>query len=224
MNKRCKMTKPTNQTTTQNQVAEDTDNQKHTKSSGLNQDNSSTEHTQPNTLALRVTELEQKLILADSEVKQLKDQLLRTLAESENTRKRMLREKEESQKFAISNFAKDLVGVADNFDRALKNLITTEDPILKNFIEGITMTERQLMSVFEKYNLKKVVPVGERFDGHQHQAVMDVPSSTQAPGTIVDVFQAAFFLHDRLLRPAMVTVAKAALTDADDSNIETGKK
>ena len=154
--------------------------------------------------------LEQKLSEAGQEIGQLKDQLLRTLAESDNIRKRMQREKEDSQKFAVSNFAKDLIAVYDNLERALKNPIATEDPLIKNFIEGVTMTERQLAAVFEKHQLRRIVPIGEKFDGNQHQSVMEVLSSTQLPGTVAEVFQAGFSLHDRLLRPAIVTVVKAA--------------
>lgn len=159
--------------------------------------------------------LEKKLSESIQQVAQLKDQLLRTLAESDNIRKRMQREKEDGQKFAISNFAKDLIPVYDNLERALKNPIVTEDPLIKNFVEGIMMTERQLTTVFEKNHLKRLMPLGEKFDGNQHQSVMEVPSSTQAPGTVAEVFQAGFLLQDRLLRPAIVTVVKAALKDEE---------
>ncbi len=162
--------------------------------------------------------LEQKLSEAGQEIGQLKDQLLRTLAESDNIRKRMQREKEDSQKFAVSNFAKDLIAVYDNLERALKNPIVTEDPLIKNFIEGVTMTERQLAAVFEKHHLRRMVPIGEKFDGNQHQSVMEVLSSTQPPGTVAEVFQAGFSLHDRLLRPAIVTVVKAALKEEGEAS------
>ncbi|MBX7145771.1 MAG: nucleotide exchange factor GrpE [Alphaproteobacteria bacterium] len=145
------------------------------------------------------------------EIAGLKDQLLRALAEVENVRRRGQRDKEETQKYAITAFARDLLNVADNLHRALES-VTDRDQLqdgpLKTLLDGVEMTERQLLATFEKHHVKKFEPLHEKFDSHHHQAMFEIPDTTQTDGTVVQVLQAGYKLHDRLLRPAMVGVAK----------------
>jgi molecular chaperone GrpE len=145
------------------------------------------------------------------EIANLKDQLLRALAEAENIRRRAEREREETSKYAITKFSRDLITISDTLSRALEAIPTeaTELPeAVKNFIEGIKLTEKELISTFERYGIKKIIPQGEKFDHNLHQAMFEVESDEQEPGTIMQVLQAGYVLHDRLLRPAMVGVSK----------------
>ena len=141
---------------------------------------------------------------------QLKDQLLRALAEAENTRRRAQKEREDTAKYAVANFAKDMLAVADNFRRALDSLPkdSAVDDSLKNLVTGIEATERQLSASLERFGIKKIDPKGEAFDPNFHRVMMEVEDPAAKPGTIVQVLQAGYMIHDRLLREALVTVAK----------------
>jgi molecular chaperone GrpE len=148
------------------------------------------------------------------EAGKLKDQLLRTLAEMDNLRKRMEREKAEATLYAASNFAREILSVSDNMERALAtaeadHLKEATQPV-KDLVAGVEMTNRELLNVFERHGIKRVDPMGEKFDPHFHQAVFEVPTNEQPPGTVVQVMQAGFKIGDRVLRPAMVGVARAA--------------
>jgi len=146
-----------------------------------------------------------------AEAADLKDKLLRAHAEVENIRKRSEREKEDTAKYAVSRFARDIVNVGDNFQRAIDAVppgAAEQDSALKSFLEGVTMTERELLNVLERYGIKRVQPAGEPFNPHLHQAVMEIQRSDVPAGTVVQVFQAGFTIEDRVLRPAMVGVAK----------------
>ena len=146
-----------------------------------------------------------------AEAADLKDKLLRAHAEVENIRKRAEREKEDTAKYAVTRFARDIVNVGDNFQRAIDAVppgAAEQDAALKSFLEGVTMTERELLNVLERYGIKRVQPVGEPFNPHLHQAVMEIQRSDVPAGTVVQVFQAGFTIEDRVLRPAMVAVAK----------------
>lgn len=142
----------------------------------------------------------------------LKDQVLRYAAEAENTRRRAEREANDARAFAIQKFARDLLGVADNLSRALAAHPTeSADPAIKNFIVGVEMTEKELMAAFERNGLKKIHPAkGDKFDPHQHQAMMELADTDVAPGAIVEVMQSGYELLGRLVRPAMVVVAAKA--------------
>ncbi|QEX19812.1 protein GrpE [Hypericibacter terrae] len=149
---------------------------------------------------------------ARAEAARLKDQLLRALAETENVRRRGQREREDAQRYAASNFAKDMLAVADNLGRALQHIPAEQldsDPALKTLYDGVAATERQLLSAFERHNIKRIEPLGEKFDSNLHQAMFEVPGTGQPAGTIVQVLQPGYVMHDRLLRAAMVGVAKA---------------
>ena len=146
-----------------------------------------------------------------AEAAELKDRLLRAHAEVENIRKRSEREKEETAKYAVTRFARDIVNVGDNFQRAIDAVpagAAEQDAALKSFLEGVTMTERELLNVLERYGIKRVQPINEPFNPHLHQAVMEIQRTDVPAGTVVQVFQAGFTIEDRVLRPAMVAVAK----------------
>lgn len=149
---------------------------------------------------------------AQAEIARLKDQLLRALAETENLRRRGQREREDALKFAATSFAKEMLPVADNLGRALAAIpagAAEQDPALKALQEGVAATARQLEAAFERQGIRKIDPMGERFDSNLHQAMFEVPGSGQPAGTVVQVLQPGYVLNDRLLRPAMVSVAKA---------------
>ena len=148
----------------------------------------------------------------EAKISELKDQLLRTVADSENLRKRLEREKEQTRKFGIANFAKDLLSIADNLGRALDaapNKEGIEDQAIENFVLGVQMTEQELQKAFDNNNIRKIDPLGEKFDYNFHQAMFEVPTNDHAPGIVLEVVQHGYALHDRLLRPAMVGVSKA---------------
>jgi molecular chaperone GrpE len=149
----------------------------------------------------------------------LKDRLLRAMAETENIRRRSAREKQEASKYGISNFARDLVEVADNLKRALASVPEgsdgAESEAVKNLLSGIEMTDKEVHSVFERHGLKVIHPVGEKFDPNFHQAIAEVPSEEQPHGHVVDVVQTGYGFDGRLLRPAMVTVARGLPKNGD---------
>lgn len=142
------------------------------------------------------------------EVASLKDRMLRAAAEAENTRKRARRDVEEGAKYAVTAFAKDLVGVAENLQRALDN-IPPEQAVLR---QGVEMTQKELLAALERHGVRRIDPLGQKFDHNFHQAVAQIESPEHAAGTIVQVMQAGYVIHDRLLRPAMVGVAKQGET------------
>jgi molecular chaperone GrpE len=145
-----------------------------------------------------------------AEVEGLKDKWLRAHAEMDNIRKRGEREREEAAKYAITKLAKDIVGVGDNFQRAIDAVppgAAEKDPTLKSFLDGVTMTERELLNVLDRHDIKRLHPMNEQFNPHLHQAVTQVPRPDVPNGTIVEVYQAGFTIGERVLRPAMVGVA-----------------
>jgi molecular chaperone GrpE len=155
----------------------------------------------------------------EARVTELKDQLLRAIAEQENVRKRADRERDQIRKFGISNFAKDLLSAADNLRRALdagpENLEGVDDAV-RNLIIGVEMTERELLTAFEKNGIRKIDPMGEKFDYNFHQAMFEVEDTDQEAGTVVQVLQPGYAIEDRVLRPAMVGVAKAGAADVPE--------
>ena len=142
----------------------------------------------------------------------LKDQLLRQMAETENVRKRAEREREEANKYAVTKFARDLLEVADNLTRAVESYEGDHEALsasAQTFLEGVKLTRQALFATFERYKIQKIDPQGQSFDHNFHQAMFEVPTNDHAPGTVVQVLQPGYVIHDRLLRPAMVGVAKA---------------
>jgi molecular chaperone GrpE len=144
---------------------------------------------------------------------QLKEQLLRALAEADNIRKRADREKADLSKYIISNFARDLLGVADNLSRALGAINADQykdDPLVTALIEGIQMTDITFHQILERNGIQKMNPMGEKFDSNFHQAMSEVPHENMAPGHVVEVYQSGYMIQDRLLRPAMVAISKSS--------------
>jgi molecular chaperone GrpE len=165
----------------------------------------------------RIAELE-------AEVARLKDQALRALADQENTRRRAQRDIEENSKYAVSNFARDILPIGDNLRRALDAIpaeVKASDAALAKFAEGVELTERELLNILDRYGIKRIDPVGQPFDHNLHQAVMQVDDANQPPGTVVQVFQTGYTIQGRLLRPAMVTVAKGSPAGAAGAKVDT---
>ena len=146
------------------------------------------------------------------EAAELKDRVLRTLAEMENLRRRTEREIADTRQYAVASFARDLLAVADNMERALKTLSADfrdqADPVVKSHIEGVELTERELIKVMEKHGIKKFDPQGQKFDPNLHQAMMQVPDPSVPDGTVVQVMAPGYMIGERVLRPALVGVAK----------------
>jgi molecular chaperone GrpE len=141
-----------------------------------------------------------------------KDRLLRTLAEMENLRRRTEREIADSRAYGISAFARDILAVADNMDRALgaldKELREKVDAGTKALLDGVELTERELLKVLEKHGVKKFEPLGEKFDPNLHQAMYEVPDPSRPAGTVAQVVQPGYMIGERMLRPALVGIAK----------------
>ncbi|ODT89207.1 nucleotide exchange factor GrpE [Phenylobacterium sp. SCN 70-31] len=144
-----------------------------------------------------------------AEIKALKEQVLRYAAEAENTKRRAEREANDARAYAITKFARDLLGVADTFDRALTAAPQSGEDVVRNFVVGVEMTAKELQSAFDKNGLKKIdPPKGEKFDPHKHQAMMEQPAADGVePGGVIQTLQAGYELLGRLVRPAMVVVA-----------------
>lgn len=159
---------------------------------------------------------EERIAALEAEVSQLKDQLLRALAEAENTRRRARKEVDDTAKYATTNFAKDVLQAPDNLRRALESIPPggrQEDALLDRLAQGVELVERELNAIFERYGIKKIEPLGQPFDHNFHQAIFEVPTAEEPPGTVVQVLAPGYVIHDRLLRPAMVGVAKAPGAD-----------
>ncbi len=151
-----------------------------------------------------------------------KDRLLRTLAEMENLRRRTEREIADTRQYAVANFARDLLAVADNMQRALATLSADfrdqADPVVKSHIEGVELTERELMKVMEKHGIRRFDPQGQKFDPNLHQAMFEVPDPSVPSGTVVQVMQPGYMIADRMLRPALVGVSKGGPKAAPAAN------
>ena len=152
------------------------------------------------------------------QVTDLKDQLMRSLADGENLRKRTLKEIDQAKKYSHITFVRDLVSSVDNLQRALASVPDDNSQLsepVKNLIIGLDIVEKEIITTFEKHNLKQIHPLGEKFDYNFHQAMFEVPTNDTEPGIVVEVSQKGYLLHDRLVRPAMVGISK---------NIEVNEK
>ncbi len=165
---------------------------------------------------------EERVVALEAELAEAQDKLLRALAETENTRRRAQRERADTEKYAISRFAEGLLSVADNLHRALDSLPEAEakDDRTKSLLAGVAATERELLAAFERHGLKRIDPKGERFDHNFHQAVFEMENTGRPAGTVVELLQPGYVLHDRLLRPAMVGVAKGGAPKPDGADDE----
>lgn len=170
-------------------------------------------------------DIPQPINVVMDENKKLKDQLLRALADAENTRRRADRDRDDTLKYSISNFARGLLTVSDNLHRALSAIpddLKSSDPRVGNLIMGIEATERDLASAFDRVGIKKINAMGQPFNAHHHEVMFEGPASGVAPGTIIQVIEEGYMIHDRLLRPARVGVAKAGLSgDAASHTVDT---
>lgn len=155
-------------------------------------------------------DLEARVAALEAEKAELKEQLLRALADAENTRRRIQRELDDKLKYAPAALAKDLLSVADNLGRALGAVPAEvrEQEAVKSLIAGVEMTEKALMEAFAKHGIQRIDPLGQKLDPHRHEAMMEVQDPTKRSGTVAQVFEAGYELKGRLLRPARVAVAK----------------
>jgi len=148
----------------------------------------------------------------EAEKADLKDKLLRVMADMENLRRRTEREMADARTYAVANFARDMLNVADNVRRAIESVPeearTSAEGAFKGLIEGIDLTERDLLKTLERHGVKKLDPQGQKFDPNVHQAMFEVPNPDVPNGTVVQVVQSGYVIGDRVLRPALVGVAK----------------
>jgi len=153
------------------------------------------------------------------EAAELKDRLLRALAEMENLRKRTEREIADARQYGIASFARDILGVADNMQRAIASggdeLRQTGDAHVIALLDGVELTERELLKALEKHGIRKFSPQGEKFDPNLHQAMYEIPDPSVPAGSVVQVIQPGYLIGDRVLRPAMVVVAKGGPKNAE---------
>lgn len=150
----------------------------------------------------------------EEQLAETKDQLLRAMAEVENTRKRAQREKEDMAQYAVTTFARDLLSVADNLNRAIESLSTSDQKetqkVAKTLLEGVEITEKELLKVLEKHKIKKIEALDQPFDPNFHQAMVEIPSDEKEAGIILQEMQTGYTIAGRLLRPALVGIAKKA--------------
>lgn len=159
---------------------------------------------------------EDPLAQLKSENAELKDRLVRALAETENVRRRAEKDKADASAYGVTAFARDILNVSDNLKRALESAPADIPEALKAFVDGVDMTERELLNILERHGIRKVEPeVGEKFDHQFHQAMFEVPTNEHTPGSVMQVVAAGYVIKDRLLRPAMVGVAKGEVQKVD---------
>ena len=154
---------------------------------------------------------------SQGEIKDLKDQLLRSLAENENLRKRTAKEIEQIKKYGHISLLRDFLNVVDNMERAVKSSATESqsETGVKNLIDGIEIVLKEMKSLLDKNQIKKIEPLHEKFDYNFHQAMFEAPSSDYEEGLIIEVIQPGYVLHDRLIRPAMVGVSKGKMVEKE---------
>src|SRR5436309_5600262 len=165
------------------------------------------------------------------EAAELKDRLLRTLADMENLRRRTEREVADARLYGVTNFARDILAVADNMERALKALDdeirTKADAGVKALLDGVELTERELIKVMEKHGVRKIEPQGQKFDPNLHQAMLEIPDASVPAGTVVQIMQPGYTIGERVLRPALVGVSKggpkASAAEAPANDNTSGK-
>lgn len=155
--------------------------------------------------------IEQRLVEAEAEIARLKNEYLRALAETENVRRRAARDREEASQYAISSFARDMLSVADNLQRALGSVAEDarkQDPALDVLMSGVELTEKELQTVLDRYGVKRIAALGEPFDPHVHEALYEIPEASVPHGTVLQEVQSGYTIHDRVLRPARVGIAR----------------
>lgn len=147
-----------------------------------------------------------------AELAEAKQAVLYAQAETQNVRRRLEKDAQDARAYAATGFARDILSVADNLSRALDAIPAAmrDDEVNKGLVTGLEATQRELLSVFERNGIKKIEAIGEKLDPNRHQAMLEMPSADVPPGTILQEMQPGYMIKDRLLRPAMVVVAKAA--------------
>ena len=148
---------------------------------------------------------------AEQRLAEVNDQLLRSLAELENTRKRAARDRSEALKFGAMGFARDMLGVVDNLQRALRAMQELGDDMpdaTRSLLEGVAATERDLLAALARHKVTALTPMGEKFDPNLHEAMFEEPGTGQVSGTIIEIVEAGYMMEERLLRPAKVGIAK----------------
>ena len=166
-------------------------------------------------------DLDEEKISLHAQISDLKDQLLRTMAESENIRKRTLKEVEQAKKYSHISFIRDLVSSVDNLKRALDSVPDDKNDLpepIKNLILGLEIVEKEIVTTLERHNIKQISPLGEKFDYNFHQAMFEVPTNNSESGVVVEVSQNGYLLYERLVRPAMVGISKKIEQKDDKDN------
>jgi molecular chaperone GrpE len=157
------------------------------------------------------------------EAAEAKDKMLRALADAENTRRRAERDRADAHKFAVTGFARDMLSVSGNLRRALEAIPADQrnnNEQLKTIYEGVEATERELLRVFERNGITKIEPLNQKFDPNQHEVIFEIPSADKEAGTVLQVVEPGYMIHERLLRPARVGVAKNDGAPAAGSKID----
>ena len=165
--------------------------------------------------------LDEEKISLNAQISDLKDQLLRTMAESENIRKRTLKEVEQAKKYSHISFVRDFVSSVDNLKRALDSVPDDKNDLpepIKNLILGLEIVEKEIVTTLERHNIKQISPLGEKFDYNFHQAMFEVPTNNSESGVVVEVSQNGYLLYERLVRPAMVGISKKIEQNDDKDN------
>jgi molecular chaperone GrpE len=164
-----------------------------------------------------------QIVALETQLAEMRDRLLRALADAENLRRRSEREKLEASQYSIARFARDMLAIADNFGRALaacpKELREAADPQVGAVLDGVEATERQLLGTLEQYGVRAIDTSSGKFDPNLHQAVAEVPGEGKPAGTIVNVVQPGYMIGERLLRPSMVTVARKENGNGVDTKV-----
>jgi molecular chaperone GrpE len=166
---------------------------------------------QPDPNGPTLEEALQQIEVLNKDAAEAKDKMLRALADADNTRRRAERDRADTSKFAVTGFARDMLTVSDNLRRALNAIPEgqrKDNEQLNTIYEGVEATERELLRVFEKNNIVKIEPLGQKFDPNLHEVIFEIPSADKEAGTVLQVVEPGYMIHERLLRPARVGVAK----------------
>jgi len=177
----------------------------------MNEDQVTPECVEDEAVAAEATQDESPIAKLEAQLATAQQEVLYAKAETQNVRRRMEKDAQDARAYAATGFARDILSVSDNLERALAAIPAElrEDEKFKGLVTGLEATGRELASVFERHGITRIVAVGEALDPNKHQAMMEMPNDEQAPGTILTEMQPGYMIKDRLLRPAMVIVAKA---------------
>ncbi|MCZ6859569.1 MAG: nucleotide exchange factor GrpE [Alphaproteobacteria bacterium] len=168
-----------------------------------------------------------RIVELETQLAEMKDQFLRARAETENVRRRGEKSREDALNYGSANFARDILSVSDNLRRALDALSAEaleKDEALKSLATGVELTEKELQAALERHGVTKIDAEGQKFDHNLHQAMMEIPGTEHPPGTVVQVLQVGYVIKDRLLRPAMVGIAKGDANNKPDDKTAKGSK